>query len=235
MTHLSWPSEYSWTSREASDGTGGDMVPAEGTPVFWPSRPWQLMQCLEKRSRPFATVSPVEGRGFRSCRPPIVRCRLTPVTSAVSTRPGGVARQAVRSRSRAGAAPRSLPGRWTFISPFMRSFHDDRHVHVAVPLAAEVVADGGERARLPRRDGDFGRLARLDDRVDPERLHEEAVRHVLGGEADRHGLSLMQPDLLGVEFEALRGDLDDAWRPLSASRERPGDQEGGGGDHRDSR
>jgi len=34
ITHFNWPSEYDCTSGELSNGTGGDMLVANGTPVF---------------------------------------------------------------------------------------------------------------------------------------------------------------------------------------------------------
>jgi hypothetical protein len=44
MIHFSCPSVYSCTRLEARLATAGDILSANGTPVFWPSKPWHTWQ-----------------------------------------------------------------------------------------------------------------------------------------------------------------------------------------------
>src|SRR5712692_3642941 len=71
---------------------------------------------------------------------------------------------------------------------------------------SEVIADGGELPGGLRREGQFGGFALGDVRIDPERLHEETVRHVFAPQLELHGFTLSQRDLVRAEFKPLGCD-----------------------------
>jgi hypothetical protein len=90
-----------------------------------------------------------------------------------------------------------------------RLLDGNRHVHVAVVGATEVIADRREGACLLRCHCYFYGLTGRDLFVKLQRTKEESVSHVFAVNTQLDGFALRQGDFVGSKGETFGGDVDD--------------------------
>src|SRR6266550_639132 len=147
------------------------------------------------------------GRGFESAFPPTLTVRLKFCTNAVSTEPGCRTWQPVPTIIKSRMTPDTgLATRLERLT--IPLLHHNRHLHVAVIGSTEVIADRRERSRRLGRDRNVGRMSRLDLGINFQFAHKEPVSHVFAMQSERHGLALLERDLIRCKPKTLGGDLN---------------------------